>query len=173
MRVELPPAGIGFGAVEGLITQLDGSPQMVGCTSPFGPRDPIVTPAGTTTSIHLGSDFGYIEKAPLLNPLPWRVFSTAEGAAQNGYGNCVFAVILEGPYQGRSLLWAHMTPGLHVGRFQIIEPGGVVGQLGTTGASTGPHVHFGLTKNIPLVFDVNVYIPAENWDDPIPWLAGI
>lgn len=171
--VQLPPLGNGYGAIEGLLTHLDGSPLQVACGSPFGPREPILTSIGWTSPFHCGADFPWLESAPVLNPTPWKILVTAEGRAINGYGNVVFAVIVEGPEAGRSLVFAHLRDGLHAGRFQIIEPGGVVGQEGTTGASTGPHLHFGVTKFIPLVTDVNIWIDSALWDDPIVWLYGV
>lgn len=167
MQIDLPPLGNGYGAIEGLIVQANGAPIKVACSSPFGPRDPIATPVGNTSDFHCGADFPFLQGSPILNPTPWVLVVTAEGPAINGYGNVVFAVIAEGPEAGRSLVFAHMQPGLHAGRFQKVEVGGVIGQLGTTGASTGPHVHFGVTKKIPLVTDINMWIDPALWDDPL------
>jgi murein DD-endopeptidase MepM/ murein hydrolase activator NlpD len=174
VQVLLPPAGLGYGAVQGLVTNLDGSPLLASCSSPFGPRDPIQTGAGATSPFHCGSDFPWSEGAPILNPTPWLLVVTAEGAAINGYGNVVFCAVAEGPHAGQSLVFAHLKPGLHAGRFQVVQPGGVIGQLGNTGASTGPHVHVGVLKStVPYVTDINEWIDPAFWDDPIPWLAAI
>ena len=60
----------------------------------------------------------------------------------NGYGNHV--VINHG--DGFSTLYAHQSA-LNVYEGQIVSQGDVIGYVGSTGNSTGPHLHFTVFKN--------------------------
>jgi len=83
---------------------------------------------------HLGVDYG----APTGTP----VRSVGEGTVdfagwQNGYGN-----VVQLQHGGaRSTLYAHLSR-IDVKQGQRIEQGQRVGAVGTTGWSTGPHLHF-------------------------------
>ena len=47
---------------------------------------------------------------------------------------------------GTSTLYAHMSSrAVSVGDY--VSQGSVIGYVGTTGLSTGPHLHFGVIKN--------------------------
>ena len=59
-----------------------------------------------------------------------------------GYGN--YVVIDHGG--GVKTLYAHMTK-IYVKRGQTVNQGDVIGALGSTGWSTGPHLHFEITIN--------------------------
>nr|WP_231943325.1 M23 family metallopeptidase [Hydrogenophaga crassostreae] len=83
---------------------------------------------------HLGVDYA----APTGTP----VRTTADGVitfagTQNGYGN-VIEVSHRG---GKSTLFAHLSR-IDVKRGERVEQGQFIGAVGTTGRSTGPHLHF-------------------------------
>lgn len=140
-------------------------------SSPFGPRDPINTPVGTTGPIHTGTDFWRQDMAgtPLLH-FGDKGVVTAMGPATNGYGNAIF-VQCDSGYQ---LLYAHMQPGLHPGVGNVVERFGSVGQVGTTGASTGPHLHFGvLQAGLPTITDVSRWIDPALWVNPMNYFAEV
>jgi murein DD-endopeptidase MepM/ murein hydrolase activator NlpD len=72
-----------------------------------------------------------------------------------GYGN--YIVIIHG--HGYSTLYGHLSSyarGLHSG--QIIARGSLIAYEGSTGNSTGPHLHFEIRVN-------------DNWKDPCIWLG--
>ena len=83
---------------------------------------------------HLGVDFA----APTGTP----VRSVSDGVVsfagwQRGYGN----VIEIQHRQNKSTLYAHLHR-IDVRKGQRVEQGQLIGQVGSTGASTGPHLHF-------------------------------
>ena len=83
---------------------------------------------------HLGVDYG----APTGTPVRSVGEATVSFAGwQNGYGN-----VVELDHGGqRSTLYAHLSR-IDVRRGQRVEQGQHVGAVGTTGWSTGPHLHF-------------------------------
>jgi murein DD-endopeptidase MepM/ murein hydrolase activator NlpD len=62
-------------------------------------------------------------------------------------------------------IYAHLSA-FSVSDHQMIEPGAVVGQVGSTGNSTGPHLHFGVK------FLAGRNPGYRDWVDPRPFLAG-
>lgn len=83
---------------------------------------------------HKGIDYG----APKGTPIRSVGAGTVEFAGwQNGYGNAV--EVRHG--NGKSTFYAHMSR-IDVRRGQRIEQGQNLGAVGSTGWSTGPHLHF-------------------------------
>jgi murein DD-endopeptidase MepM/ murein hydrolase activator NlpD len=105
--------------------------------SGFGYR---IDPIYKTTKMHAGIDF----TAPQGTP----IYATAMGTIRvagntgNGYGNHV--VINHG--YGYETLYGHMVK-IKVKSGQQITRGEVIGWVGSTGKSTGPHVHYEVHKN--------------------------
>ena len=88
---------------------------------------------------HLGTDFGARRGTPILAAADGRVvFSGRLG----GYGN----VIKIRHKDGYLTLYAHQSRRkAKVG--QRVKAGQIIGYVGSTGRSTGPHLHFGLYKH--------------------------
>ncbi len=102
-------------------------------TSGFGMR---VHPLLGYSKMHTGVDFG----APIGTPIHAAGNGTIELAGRNGgYGNAI--VIKHGPrYQ---TLYGHMSrfaAGIHPG--VQVNQGQIIGYVGSTGRSTGPHLHY-------------------------------
>ena len=116
---------------------LQGMPQVIPAagahiSSGFGYRSPIPSPA--TPAFHAGLDF----KGPTGAP----IYAAAKGKVtfvgrRPGYGNCV--EIDHG--NGLRTRYAHMSAfRTRVG--QPVTAGQLIGAVGSTGRSTGPHLHF-------------------------------
>ena len=88
---------------------------------------------------HLGTDFGAKRGTPILAVAKGKViFSGWKG----GYGK----VIKIKHSEGYVSLYAHQSR-LKVKKGEIVAQGDTIGFVGSTGRSTGPHLHFGIYKN--------------------------
>jgi murein DD-endopeptidase MepM/ murein hydrolase activator NlpD len=107
---------------------LSGAPDV---TSGFGVRlDPFLGRPAMHTGIDLRDDYG----APVRTTAAGRVV-TAEWTG--GYGKMV--EIDHG--NGIATRYGHLS-GIAVHEGDIMEPGGIVGRIGSTGRATGPHLHY-------------------------------
>ncbi len=88
---------------------------------------------------HHGTDFGARRGTPLLAVNSGKVIFSGR---MGGYGKVV--KIKHGG--GYISLYAHQSR-IRVKRGQKVKKGQVIGYVGSTGRSTGPHLHFGLMKN--------------------------
>jgi len=100
-------------------------------SSPFGQRR---SPGGIGSTNHGGIDIAAPTGAPILAARAGRV--TASGW-QGGFGNTV--IIDHGG--GWSTLYAHNSQNL-VRAGQMVRGGNLIARVGSTGNSTGPHLHF-------------------------------
>jgi len=99
--------------------------------------------------VHTGVDIDATEGAPILAAGPgtivssgWGLFSGASDNINDPYGKAV-VIKHDFGYKGQPLytIYAHMSETIAlVG--QHVETGDVVGLVGATGATTGPHLHF-------------------------------
>lgn len=117
-------------------------------TSPFGTR---VHPILKTVKTHTGTDIG----APYgANVVAANAGVVTSSSYLGGYGNCV--IIDHGG--GISTIYAHGSSLIaKVG--DRVERGELIMKVGSTGMSTGPHLHFGVTVN-------------GRYVDPMPYLRG-
>lgn len=104
-------------------------------TSEFGFR---IHPIFGTRRMHNGIDIG--GGGPILASRPGTV-TTATFHDSFGY-----YVVIDHGDEYRSL-YAHMLPNLQVSVGQQVEQGQTIGTMGTTGDSTGVHLHFEIHKN--------------------------
>lgn len=105
-------------------------------TSPFGWR---THPILGTPRLHSGIDYGAPSGTPIWAAESGRVVSSG---ALGGYGLTI--IIDHGG--GRATLYAHQSS-LAVGAGQSVARGQVIGYVGSTGVSTGPHLHFEVRIN--------------------------
>ncbi|HVM86546.1 MAG TPA: M23 family metallopeptidase [Puia sp.] len=105
--------------------------------SGFGYR---IDPVYKTTKFHAGLDFA----APQGTP----IYATANGTVEtagntgNGYGN---HVVINNGY-GYETLFGHMFR-IKVRPGQKVKRGEIIGWVGSTGKSTGPHCHYEVHRN--------------------------
>ncbi len=106
-------------------------------TSPYGTRfDPIFK----TKKMHTGIDIGAPMSASIVAAAAGKV--VVAGWSSKGYGNYV-VIQHEGSF---STLYAHMSKIL-VKKGQTVSKGTAIGKVGSTGYSTGPHLHFEVLVN--------------------------
>jgi murein DD-endopeptidase MepM/ murein hydrolase activator NlpD len=105
--------------------------------SGFGRR---IDPIYKTVKMHAGLDFAAPQGTPIYATADG-IVSTA-GNTNNGYGNHV--VINHG--YGYETLYGHMVR-VKARSGQSVKRGEVIGWVGSTGKSTGPHCHYEVHKN--------------------------
>jgi len=99
--------------------------------------------------VHTGVDIDAVEGAPILAAGPgtivsadWGLFSEVPGNITDPYG---MAVVIKHDFgykdQVLYTVYAHMSEIIAV-KGQHVETGDVLGLVGETGATTGPHLHF-------------------------------
>ena len=118
-------------------------------TSHFGKR---IDPFSGETSIHTGVDIS----SPIRSPIR----ATADGVVSHSgwIENSGYVVILEHGC-GFSTVYAHNTSNtVKVG--QKVKRGDVIGYVGVTGKTTGPHVHYEVWKNGRAI-DAQKYLPGR------------
>jgi murein DD-endopeptidase MepM/ murein hydrolase activator NlpD len=158
-----PATGISFGRaldIEGTpvrLASLSGARSGLGFRSTY--KGPFSLPSGSPLRrAYISSSFGG-RLHPLLGgnrfhagidmaaPSGTSVFATSPGEVVaagwcGGYGYCV--VIDHG--QGYSTLFGHLSA-IDVAVRQVVPGGLVIGRVGSTGRSTGPHLHYEVRRN--------------------------
>lgn len=105
-------------------------------TSGFGSRR---SPGGIGSTNHKGLDFA----APMGTPIPAQAPGVVSFAGwQGGYGNLVR---IQGA-DGLEYLYGHNSKNL-VKKGDLVSRGQTIGLVGSTGNSTGPHVHYEVRRN--------------------------
>lgn len=120
-------------------------------TSPYGSRQ---HPLTGVTKLHTGVDFGAPQGAQVSAA---RAGTVVFAAMTTAYGNRV--VVDHGTIEGKRLqtTYSHLSA-IGVTAGQAVQTGTPLGRVGSTGLSTGPHLHF------EVIYD-------GYYADPRPWLA--
>ena len=113
------------------------TPSCTYITSKFGPRYHPVT--GAYQSTHAGLDIGAAAGAEITASAAGTVSCAG---VKGGYGNCVMIDHGGGYYT----LYGHMSS-IAVSYGQSVAQGDVIGYVGSTGVTTGPHLHFEIRIN--------------------------
>ena len=133
--------GLSLARMSALERALEGVPQVVpaanqNITSSFGfRRDPF----NGRSAMHNGIDFKGARGSPILAAATGRVIYAGR---KGGYGN--FVEIDHG--NGLTTRYAHLSR-IDVKVGQSVDAGETLGGLGSTGRSTGPHLHFEVRLN--------------------------
>jgi murein DD-endopeptidase MepM/ murein hydrolase activator NlpD len=105
--------------------------------SGFGHR---IDPIYKTVKMHAGLDFAAPQGTPIYATADGTI--TTAGNTNNGYGN---HVVINHSY-GYETLYGHMVR-VKARAGQAVKRGEVIGWVGSTGKSTGPHCHYEVHKN--------------------------
>ncbi len=109
-----------------------------------------IHPVYKTYKMHTGMDF--------TAPIGTDIYSTGDGVvveadfSKGGYGN---HVVVDHGF-GYQTLYGHMSK-INVKKGQKISRGELLGVVGNTGTSTGPHLHYEVIKNGVKINPVNYY----------------
>ncbi|ABZ83305.1 peptidase m23, putative [Heliomicrobium modesticaldum Ice1] len=123
-------------------------PNNTAVSSPYGNR---IHPVLKKARFHTGVDF----PAPTGTPIHAAQTGVVAMAGYYGaYGNTV--IIDHGG--GTATLYGHMSV-INVSDGQTVQKGDIIGQVGSTGWSTGPHLHFEVRVN-------------GNHTNPMPYIGG-
>ena len=114
-------------------------------TSPFGMR---IHPIQKVWKMHQGVDMSAPQGTPIYAAKSGKVTTTSYQAGGAGY----YVSINHG--DGFSSVYMHMTHYI-VSPGQYVNAGQVIGYVGSTGGSTGPHLHFGIAYNGTYVNSMN------------------
>lgn len=123
--------------------------------SGFGVR---IDPIYKTPKMHAGLDFTAPQGTPIYATADGRV--TTAGNTNNGFGN---HVVIDHGY-GYETLYGHMVR-VKARQGQFVKRGAIIGYVGSTGKSTGPHCHYEVHKNgrklDPVYFFYNDLTPQQ------------
>jgi len=100
---------------------------------------------------HMGLDLPAVTGTPVRSSAPGYVAWTKKGAQ---YGNYVMVIHAN----GMATLYAHLSR-IDVSADQFVSRGDQIGAVGSTGLSTGPHLHFEIRKNGIPINPLNYLLP--------------
>lgn len=129
-------------------------------TSKFGPR---IHPITKQRTMHNGIDYPCAIGTPVYAFSSGKVVVSKMQSGGGGLGNYVTILHTDGTYS----LYAHLNI-RHAYQGNIVKAGQIIGLSGNSGASTGPHLHFGLCKKY-CAASVN----NSAWFDPLPILKTL
>ena len=138
---------------------------MITYRQPFAKEWPITQGYGEkiTSSFHTGIDYGCPLNTPILASADGQVVFAAWD--NTGYGNFVIVEHKD----GNATCYAHLSD-ISVKRWQNVRQGELLGHSGTTGNSTGPHLHFEARRfwnDYKSHFDP-MTLPLMTVDDTVP-----
>lgn len=115
-------------------------------TSPFGYR---VSPTTGASTYHQGVD--------LDTGTGWSVVASRAGTAYTAYGSAAGNYVTVDHHDGFRSVYMHLS-GFAVSSGTNVSAGQLIGYTGSTGVSTGDHLHFGISYNGVYVNPCN-YVP--------------
>ena len=121
-------------------------------TSEYGTR---FHPVSKRYKLHQGDDYAAPAGTPIMAPAAGIVSFVGR---KNGYGNTVMLR----HSKGQETLYAHMSrfgKNLKVG--DVVQTGDNIGYVGSTGISTGPHLHFEVWVDGQRVRPASVKLPSK------------
>ncbi|MFA8433672.1 MAG: M23 family metallopeptidase [Marinifilaceae bacterium] len=133
-------------------------------SSGYGNR---IHPIYKTRKFHDGMDF--------TGKIGTPIYATGDGVVKQartarGYGK---RIVIDHGY-GYKTLYGHLS-GYNCRKGQKVKRGEVIGYLGNTGKSTGPHLHYEVRKNNRTVNPINYYfndLSADDYDRMVEFAAN-
>ncbi|RWB10026.1 MAG: M23 family metallopeptidase [Mesorhizobium sp.] len=136
----------------GMVTPVNGV-----MTSTFGPRK---HPILGVVRMHKGVDWAAPVGTPIAAAFDGEITAQGDGG---GYGNLVKIAHAT----GRETRYAHMQKfAIASGVGTKVKAGDIIGYIGTTGLSTGPHLHFELYQNGGAIDPLGTVTAAVATSDP-------
>tara|TARA_B100002019_G_scaffold293205_1_gene319352 strand:+ start:9199 stop:11859 length:2661 start_codon:yes stop_codon:yes gene_type:complete len=133
-------------------------------TSGFGLRD---SPGGIGSTDHKGVDIAAAEGTPLYAYLDGEVTHVNTAPSGPGYGGAGYGywIVWKDSVHGAYHFFGHMQkpPGMKVGA--KFKAGELLGLTGNTGKSTGPHLHWEISKTAPAANG-----QFSSYVDPVQWI---
>lgn len=133
--------GDGDGGASGFVWPCPSSKRI---TSYFGPRE---RPTAGASTDHKGIDIGAASGSAIIASAGGRVTTSRYSSSAGNY-----IVISHG--NGMSTVYMHCSA-LYVSVGDVVSQGQKIAAVGSTGYSTGPHLHFGVIKNGTYVNPLN------------------
>lgn len=143
-----------FGGVEAALPKGESTSPYSGwpVNSPYGPR--------SFDGFHWGVDFGGTLGTPIYTPHGGEVLQAQ--FVQQGGGN---QVVIYNPNFNKTFIFMHMSANLSVKKGQIVNPGQKVGEMNTTGNSSGVHLHYQVNEG-------KGFARNEDAVSPMSWLES-
>ncbi|WP_010278760.1 M23 family metallopeptidase [Paenibacillus senegalensis] len=111
-------------------------------TSPYGPRR---SPISGKQEFHTGIDLVKAHRDPIYAFVGGEVIFASEGKPGSGFGGYGIVVAVRCPKTSHLHVYAHLDSAVvKVG--QLVERGQMIGRQGSTGQSTGSHLHYEIRK---------------------------
>lgn len=133
-------------------------PQASWISSPFGMR---ISPFTGKPQFHLGIDMAGCEGTPILAPAAGRVAF----ADKNGLLGLTLKLVHDSTYE---TVYGHLDK-LAIKKGQTVKRGQVIGYMGSSGRSTGYHLHYEVRRNGK---SINPFEHMLDWQDNKLLLAG-
>ncbi len=127
-------------------------------TSGFNPRR--MHPILHIIKPHLGTDFG----APAGTPIHAAYYGTVSWVGPSGPAGNLVTLKHPGLIETYYMHMSRFAPGLKVG--DKVETFQVIGFVGTTGRSTGPHLHFGVKRKNDWIDPLSLKLDGERTISP-------
>ncbi|MCD2253432.1 M23 family metallopeptidase [Listeria marthii] len=118
-----------------------------------------INPVTGIAERHKGLDFAQPSGSNIKAADDGTVVFAGFGASGSGFGGYGNVVLIEHPINAEWTLYGHQSQ-LLVKVGQKVKQGDIIGKVGSTGQSTGPHLHFEIRKQ-----------KNGGWTDPAPVLG--
>lgn len=147
------------GSIDSTSNMAIGTPVSLRITSYFGPRN---APTAGASSNHGAIDIGVARNSNIIATASGTVEKVVSGCIEGvkkcggGFGN--YVMINHG--NGITSIYAHLTRPT-VTKGQSVVQGQIIGLSGSTGVSTGPHLHFEVRLNGTRVDPLNYVNPSN------------